>query len=348
MQSEQVAAQAVAEMAVAVEQCGYDLDRARPLLDAFRPAFAEAKDLIAQSLQVTVTDATQVSEIKQSRALRLKLKAVRVGAEKVRKDLKDDALRHGKAIDGLANVLKYMIEPAEKRLLDQEEFAERIEAERKAKTKAAREELLAPFGIDTSFYQLGEMTEAVFAHLLDSTRTAHEAKLAAERKAEADRLEAEKAKAAEEKRIRDDNERLRLEAVAREKAVKDELERLAKASAAAEAKARKEREAIEAKAKAEREKAEAEAQKQREAKEKLEREIEQAKAREAEAKRAAEAKAAKAARAPDAEKLKALAARVEEVELPACATPDGKRALALAQSALEACSRRILELAKEL
>lgn len=329
------------ELAVAAQRAGLELDRAKPLLDAFQPAFAEARGLIAESLKIKVTDATQVTEIKASRSLRLKLKNVRVAAEKLRKDLKEDALRQGRAIDGLANVLKYLIEPAEARLLEQEQFAERIEAERKAKLKAARTELLAPFGVDPAFYSLDEMPEATFAQLLESSRLAHEAKLEAARKAEEARIEAERKKAEEEARIRAENAKLKAEQerMERERA---EADRKAKAElAAAEAKAKAEREAAEAKARAEREKAEAEARKEREAREKAEAEL--AERKRAEERERAEAQAAvkRAAKAPDREKLRAFATSLRSLSLPTPATPEGKEAVAKVTSWVDYLAQKI-------
>lgn len=304
------------QLATVAEQNGLAPESAQHLLAAFQPHFATAQELCEQAKGVIVTDATQVTEIKKSRALRLKLKDVRVEADKTRKALKEDSLRTGKAIDGMANVLKFLIEPVEQRLDDQEKIAERMEAERKAALKASREELLRPYGIDTTCYMLGDMTDATFAQLLDSTRTAHVARVESEKKAEADRVAAEAARVAEEKRIKAENERLRVEAEAREKEAEAERKKAAAALAAEQEKARKEREAIEAKARVEREAAEAVAKKEREAREKLEAEA-AARKRADDAKAAADAKAKKAASlAPDKEKVAALASVVRGIAMP--------------------------------
>jgi hypothetical protein len=190
------------ELAVVIRENQIEAADAQSLLTAFQPSFMAAKELVGQASGVIVTDATQVSEIKASRALRLKLREVRVEAEKTRKKLKEDSLRRGKAIDGMNNILLMLVKPTEDRLEEQEKFAERKEAERKAALKHSREELLAPFGVDATFYNLAEMPEATFAQLLDSSRLAHEAKLEAARKAEADRIAARAAKEAEEKEVR--------------------------------------------------------------------------------------------------------------------------------------------------
>ena len=268
---------------------------AADLLAAYRPYFSEAQPLIDEARGVTVTDATQVTEIKKSRELRLKLRAVRTAAEKTRVALKADSLRIGKAIDGMSNVLKLAIEPVENRLQEQEDFAERAEAARKAALSEERSRQLAALGSDPRQYiGLGDMGEEQWRACLHGAKVAKEEREKAEEARKAQ--EAEKAKEAE--KLREENARLR-----REQEEKD-------------AAARKEREAIEAKARAEREAAEAVARQEREAREKLEREAaakkraEEAKAREAEeARRRAEL-------APDADKLIALAKVVRSIEMP--------------------------------
>ena len=50
--------------------------------------------------------------------------------KKVRKELKEESLRKGKAIDGVANIIKFLIEPVEKYLEDQEKFIEKLEQQK--------------------------------------------------------------------------------------------------------------------------------------------------------------------------------------------------------------------------
>jgi len=226
----------------------------------------------------------------------------------------------------------------EERLEEQEKFAIRAEEKRKAELTQSRKILLAPFNIDTSFYQLGDMPEATFQTLLDSTRVAHEARVAAAKKAEEDRLAAIAAKEEEDKRVRAENERLRLEAVEKEREAKAERDRVnaereAERKAADEA-ARKEREEAEAKlaeerrvAAAERAKVEAQARAERDAREKAEAEL-KAKQQAEKKKAAAEEKARKkAALAPDQDKIRAVAAMIREIPMPDVKEPAAIEAL---------------------
>ena len=245
------------QLAKIVQQNGLAQVDADTLRESFTPHFAQSEELLAQSSAIRVTDATQVSEIKASRAMRLKLKEIRVAAEKTRKLLKEDSLRKGKAIDGIYNVLMLAIEPEENRLLEQEQFAERAEAARKAKLQAERAEVMVSLGADPSLYQLGEMSEQAFTQLAEGIKQANAARIEAERKAEAERLAAEAKRKEEEARVRAENEALRKQAEEQAAAARAERERLEAEKRAIEAKAKAEREAAEKAAAAERAKAEA-------------------------------------------------------------------------------------------
>lgn len=318
------------KLVVAINDSGLSKPSADALLAEFQPHFNEASSLVAEAGLIKVTDATQVTEIRKARTMRLKLKDVRVAAEKKRKSLKEESLRTGKAIDNVARVIDMMTSGAEEALLEMEQFAERQEAKRKAELKASREILLAPYGIDTGFYQLGEMPEATFNQLLDSTRTAHEAKIEAAKKAEADRIAAEKAKAEEDARIRAENERLRLESEAKEKAL-----RLGREKAAAEAKAAKE-------------KADAEIRKEREAREALEAKAE-AERRAAAAKAAAEAKAKRQAElAPDKDKVIAVAQMLNDIQMPNVASESAKLVVSEVGKLIASTAARIKNLADQI
>lgn len=239
------------EVALVVKESGVAQDSALTLHGSFQPLLAKARDILAQSKTIVVTDASQTLQIKLSREARLALRSVRVESDKTRKALKEDSLRRSRAIDGFHNILLHIVEQEEKRLDDQEKIVERMEAARKEKLKTEREDALRPYGVDTTFYQLAEMPEQSFAQLLENSRLSHEAKQAAARKAEEERIAREKAEREEQERIRAENERLKREAL--EAAKREEEERNKRAQA--EAKAKAERDAAE---KAERERLAAE------------------------------------------------------------------------------------------
>ena len=269
------------------------------LMTAFQPYFAEAQPLIEQAKGIKVADATCVSEMKKAREVRLALKRVRTDAEKTRKAMKEDSLRAGRAIDGMNNILLLAIEPVEKVLEEQEKFAERAEAARKAKLGQERADQHRALGSNPAQYiGLADMGEEQWRACLHGAKTAKEER----EKAEAEAARQREVQAQEAEKLREENARLR-----REQEAKD-------------AAARKDREAIEAKARAEREAAEAVARQEREAREKLEREAAaKTRAEEAKAKEAEEARR-RAQLAPDADKLVALAKAARSLEIPTLAT----------------------------
>lgn len=235
-----------------------------------------------------------------ARESRLTIRKVRTDVENKRKELKADALNYGRTVDAIANELKGLIEPIEEHLLEQEEFAKRIEAARIEEMKQARIAELLPYGVSTEFIDLAGMPEPVYQKLLADSKTAHEAlqesnRKAAEaaQKAEQERLAAEKAEA----------ERLELQRL--------ENERLKREAEAAQAQIEKERAEMEAKLAEERRLAKL-AQEEAERKAEYERQVAEQRIREEQAKAKAERDALEArAKAEQAKRDTAIKAQQE-------------------------------------
>ena len=313
-------------------------DKVASLFAPFQKPFEAAAALLNEEDEATTAD--------KARALRLKMVKARTAITATKDESKSDIKLAGNIIDWFHNKGRNRLVSAESRLREIEEAEERKESARKEALKVSRTQELSAYGIDCQFYQLGEMPDEGYSQLLESSKVAHAAKLAAEakaledariaaEKAEAERVAKEKAEAEDRARIEAENARLKAEAEANEKALASERAEAKKALLAAEAKAKAEREAIEAKAKDEREKLEAEAraeQAKAEAAAKVERDSrEKAEAeanalRDAEAKRIADEAAAKAkaAKAPEKQKLKSFAAIVRELKPESLTSPEGK------------------------
>ena len=240
-------------LALAVKSTGLDTQAAEVIEASFAPLFVQANKWAAQVAGLKVTDVSQVREMKLARESRLALKEIRVLAGKNKDRLKEDSLKRSRAVDSIYNTVKAICEPLEAELLAQEQFALRAEVARLDKVKAERVSQLTQYGVDCAFYQLDVMPAEQFEQLLAGSKAAHEAKIEAERKAEADRLAAIAAEEAERARITAENERLKCEAIEREKAAQAERERVA----AAELKAKQERDELEAAMRKQKEEAEA-------------------------------------------------------------------------------------------
>lgn len=328
-----------AELEKAVTETGLALDSAQTLRESFAPHFIKFHELAIAAKEIAV------NAPKAAREMRLSLRAVRVAAEKTRKELNEDGLRRTKAINGINAILEYQLAPIEL-AMDKIEKAEEIAAaQRKAALKEEREAALAPYMQNAGLVMVADMAPEAFAQFLASQKAAHEARIAAEAKAEADRIAAaeaaeaarkakEEADRAERERMRAENERLAAAAKA-EREAREAAEKAAKVEQERQhAQAKKEREEIERKnreeqasreeaARKERARLQAIADDERKKREAVEAEQRQ-KAQEEAARIAAEKAAAKkAAAAPDKEKLRALYFQVCEIKLPELATKEG-------------------------
>jgi len=237
-----------------IDQSELSSDEASSLKNALLPYFEEADQWVNKAKAIVVTDASQIEVMMEARSTRLALKEIRVNVEKRRKELKEESLRKGKAIDGMANVLKFLIEPIEEHLEKQEKFVEIQEEKRKVQLEIDRKAILEQYEVDTSFYQLKEMPEDQFNQLVTSSKNAYELRKEAERKAEEERVLKAQQEQEEREKQRLENERLKAENEAKElelkkeREAKEKLEREAKEKAEAEA---KEKARIEAEKKAE-------------------------------------------------------------------------------------------------
>lgn len=306
--------------AIQAYESGLTTERHNQLASEFNSVVEGMSDLIETSKSIAVKDSTDIESIKQARETRLKLKNIRVEVEKKRKELKEGSLREGRAIEGMANLVKFVIVPVEEKLQKMEDIAKR-EAELKLRELVEdRTGKLQAFEVDCQHFNLEDMSPEAFAALLASSEAGYIAKKKAE-KEEIDRIEAErkqkekeaadkeKKRKAEEERMAEENAKLKAEketaeAEAKEKeaAIQAEREKAEKEKKEAEAREQKLRDEIKAKAEAE-------------AKEKTRKEAT------AQAKIIADAKAEKEAQqaklaAPDKDKLSLLSDEICAVTIP--------------------------------
>lgn len=297
------------QLQVILDEQGVAQDNARQLIAAFGAPFEEAGVILADYRTIEVTQEDQFDLMAEARSKRLALKEVRVGVEKKRKELKEDSLRTGRAIDSVARFVKEAIEPAEEYLELQEKFAEIRQAERAAAVKSERVAKLSQYTSDLSIYNLDALDEAQFDSLLAGLKAQKEADEAAAKKAETERLAATEAEKRRQAEIEAENIRLKAEADKREKEAIVERTKL-------QAEADK-------KLAAERAIADTERQK-RESLEAAQREREEFEAR---SKADAEETQRQALLAPDKEKLLAFASMIDSIDLPALASKDAQAVL---------------------
>jgi hypothetical protein len=285
----------------------------------FAEIMTAAKTQLDESRKIVVTDPTDVRGMEQSRSMRLAVRQIRLAGEKAHKELKEDVLRAGRAIDGMKNILLQLCEPEETRLLNQEKIAERIQQEREAKLRAEREAVLVSLGENPGMHGPFEtFPQADWDSRIADIKVAKEAREAAAKKAQEEAEAKAKAEREEAERIRAENARLKAEADAKDAAMRAEREAAQAAIREAQAKA------AEQSAKLAQERAKAEA-------------AEKVKADAEAARIEAERKAAqKAAAAPDRDKLNAYLAAIAAIPAPVMATEQGKAVAATVAEKLRA------------
>lgn len=255
-----------------------------------------------------------------AKELRLQYVKVRTGTADIHKQLKDFYLQGGRFIDGWKNAQLFASQEIEGTLKKIEDHFENQERERFEKLRIDRANILKAY-TDIEPLALGHMEQAVFDNYLAGVKLAYEAKIAAEKKAEEDRIAREKADAEAREKQRLENIRLRAEAEERERLADIERKKQAAALAYQKAKAERERRELLEKARLEQERVDkelaverAKTESERNERERLEKDIAIRKAAEEKAKRDTELKAQaearekiaaekKAARAPDKIKL---------------------------------------------
>ncbi len=290
------------------------LEVAMPIIEAFQPFYNAAMALAEDAKGITVTDATQLAEMKEARKVRLLMMKARTGGDAVRKEQKDVYVRMGRAIDGIQREIVAIAAPVEERLEEAEKFAERAEAARKAAVLAERTRALAPLaGVTMGMYDLEKMTDEQFVALCHRLTEENKAKALAERKAKAARMAEQAKQAEEEERLRAENEKLKAERAEQDRLAAVERQKQAEAMAAERRARAEEQRQYDAKLLAE--------QKARQAAEAERLRIE----KETFAKIAAEELAKKkAAAAPDAEKLRAFAKALLAMPLPDVGCEDAR------------------------
>ena len=239
------------QLEVIVKESQLEPTKAQFILDNFKDYFEIAAEWEVKAKTLVVTRSDQEAEMQMARTGRLFLREKRLAVENSRKMLKEQSLREGKAIDGIANVLKALIVPIEEYLDRQEHFVEleqnRIDDARRAEIekRMAEEELERQRQEAEKAEKLRIENERLKKDAAEKEKLATE-----ERKKQEAVLAAERAKAAAE--------RAKQEAILAKDREKAAAER-AKAEAerrALEEEYRKEKEAQEKKIAAERAKAE--------------------------------------------------------------------------------------------
>jgi len=276
------------QLQVIVRESGLETTKAKYILERFQDYFMLADEWTIKAKTIKVTNADQKVEMQMARTGRLFLKEKRVAIENARKELKEQSLRESKAIDGISNVLKALIEPIEEYLEKQEKFVELkeqaiLEAERIEKEKILEEKRKAK---DKEKMQL------------ENERLKKEAKI-------------------REEKIKEEREKAKEDRLKQEGALKKQKE--------INEKAKLEADRIKKETEARQKEIDAKLEKERKEKEKLEAELKEKKDAEEKAKREEEEKIEAQKKASDKDKLLLLADNITAIVLPEVKSVSAKK-----------------------
>lgn len=199
---------------------------AEELQTAFMPFFQSAHELAQTSKTVSVTNIGQTQEMGRAKEQFKAVQKVLSETEKTRVEYKAESLQRGRAIDGMAHIIKHILEPVKLHLEDQWKYGERMVAKAQAEQRQWREieagDLLKyfPAGID-----IGAIADEEFAKYLHLAGVQFKAIQDEQNRIENERIEREQREAAEKEAMRVENERLRKEA--EKQASQMEIERTA-------------------------------------------------------------------------------------------------------------------------
>jgi len=276
------------------QEYGLEEKTAIELTTGLKQVIAERELLIGEFESVSKLEVSKET-IPQFKELRLKIQKNRtLGINNWHKVGKEYFLRGGQFLDAIKRKENAINEAMEETLMNGEKHFENLEKERLVGLQSSRELELSKYVEDASERDLSGMDEDVWNAFLGAKKSQYEDRVAAEKKAEADRIEREKKEAEEREAQRLENIRLKEEADKREAAIQAERLEREKVEKERLEKERVENEKREALAKKEREEQaarEAKIKAENDAKLKKEREEREAIQRELEAKKAAEAKA---------------------------------------------------------
>lgn len=185
----------------------------KAIRDSFLPFYEQAAEWKEKALALVVKDINETDLMQQAREARLILQKIRTSADKKRKELKEDSLNYGRAVQGVYNFIEDLIKPIEKHLQEQEDFVIIEEEKIRTKLHADRTEELKPYAEFVPFgLDLGNLTEDDYQKMLKGAKLQQKDKEETLAREKAEREERERLEAEQREAQRIENERLKKEA----------------------------------------------------------------------------------------------------------------------------------------
>lgn len=179
---------AIQEFTQKVNNHGLTTQQQSALVDNLSSFYVQALEWKEKAFAFVITDENDVEKIKEAKVARIAVKNIRTSIENKRKELKENSLKEGRAIDDIAGFLKSIVEPIENHLIEQENFAETKRKEREKQIIEDRTKLLVAIEADPTFYDLAGMPDEVFLKLVEDLTGAYEYKKIKAQKEEEQRV----------------------------------------------------------------------------------------------------------------------------------------------------------------
>lgn len=151
---------------------GLPAEKTQEIAENLSLFFNKASEWSEKINDIVITDPSQVREMKLARENRLMLRGYRLDAEKLIKEKRDilkekmsDDILFDKLLLNANKMIKATFENLETKLHEKEKFAERWEAEEKAKLRSERIIQLSKYSNDVSIYPVENMTIEQFEKL---------------------------------------------------------------------------------------------------------------------------------------------------------------------------------------
>jgi hypothetical protein len=225
------------ELTVNPKEFGIEETKANELTSGLSITIAE-REVLKENYKSIISLEITEDNLDVFRELRLKIRDNRTkGIEKWHKANKEFFLTGGRFVDAIKNKEIVVNEEMEAKLLEAEKFFENKEKERLKAVHNERVEKLLPFGYDIGNVDFSGMDNNMFESILIGAKKQHEDRVAAEKKAEDERLELIRLEAEAKEKQSLENERLKAENEAKEKQLKAEREAAEKKAAELKAKA---------------------------------------------------------------------------------------------------------------
>ena len=164
-------------------------EKQKLVLSAFAPIVQELNNFGLEYPEIQNMEQTPEKSARAKR-FRIDFKKSVNRADAKRKELKEESLQEGKAIQGVFNKIKELTAGTLEEVICIEQYYENLEKAEKEKLRKERLLELEKYEVDGSGLPLGEMESAIWENFLFGAKSKYEANLK-EEKEEAERLEKE-------------------------------------------------------------------------------------------------------------------------------------------------------------